>query len=67
MELTITFFITFILGLHIISFLFFLLKKSKFLQSFNFPSLIIDFFKKFSIFNFHYLRFGRHHVDDVFR
>ncbi|MCP2025682.1 cytochrome b subunit of formate dehydrogenase [Flavobacterium sp. HSC-32F16] len=67
MELTITFFIEFALGLHIVLALFFIIsKKNKVLHPFYFPSLFIDFFQKFSIFNFHYLKFGRHYVDDGF-
>jgi hypothetical protein len=66
MELTITFFIKFALGFHIISALIFIiLKKTKLLHPFSFASLANNFFQKFSIFHFHYLKFGRrHYVDD---
>ena len=65
MELTITFFIEFAFGLHIVLALFFIIsKKNKTLHPFYFSPLVKDFFQKFSIFNFHYLKFGRHYVDD---
>ncbi len=53
MELKVTFFIKFAIVLHIILALFFIiLKKARFLLPFDFPSIMISFFEKLSIFKF---------------
>ena len=60
MELTVTFFIKFAIGLHIITALFFIpLKENKFLLSFDFTSIMKYFIQKFSYYHFHFLKSGQ--------